>query len=277
MKKRTPEVPDIPPSIDTAMGITLLEGQIAKAKELMSTPEDTAAHRAWNNTTREFLINTFGSRSHNIDAVIYASSSRSLRMNMPRHEWIEYQTSLIANQIKMLESCIEQLKTQIKIAAKNVPITRSEFVGNGTDIFIVHGHNSGIKEAVARTIQTLGLNPIVLHEQPNQGRTVIEKFTDHSNVGFAVVLLTSDDIAKANNLEELKPRARQNVILELGYFLGKLGRNKVCILYESGVEIPSDYSGVIYTPLDSDGKWKFDLAKELKAAGYAIDANKLFP
>jgi predicted nucleotide-binding protein len=146
-------------------------------------------------------------------------------------------------------------------------------------IFIVHGHDEAMKQAVARTLERLGLEPIILHEQPNQGRTVIEKFTDYSDVSFAVVLLSPDDMAypRAQSPKEAKPRARQNVILELGFFLGQLGRNRVFILRQEDkdFEMPSDYSGVVYTPYDSPGRWQFDLIKELKACGYDVDANKL--
>jgi predicted nucleotide-binding protein len=98
-----------------------------------------------------------------------------------------------------------------------------------------------MKESVARFLEKLDLRPIILHEQPNKGRTVIEKFEAHSDVGFAVVLLTPDDVGGlASSPDKLSRRARQNVILELGYFIGKLGRAKVCALYKEGVEIPSD-------------------------------------
>lgn len=143
-----------------------------------------------------------------------------------------------------------------------------------SDVFIVHGRDEAAKEAVARFIEQLGLHSVVLHEMPNGGRTIIEKFEEYSNVGFAVVLLTPDDIgASPEQREQMKPRARQNVILELGYFLGKLGRNRVCLLYKEGVEIPSDYHGVLYVPMDTGNGWRLELAKELKHAGFKIDMN----
>jgi predicted nucleotide-binding protein len=143
------------------------------------------------------------------------------------------------------------------------------------DIFIVHGHNNEVKINVARTLEKLGLNPIILHEQPNSGRTIIEKFEEHSNVGFAIILLTDDDLGKAKKEENLNQRARQNVILELGYFIGKLGRNKVCPLYIKGIELPSDLYGLLYLELDSTEHWKINMTKELKAAGYKVDVNKI--
>ena len=103
---------------------------------------------------------------------------------------------------------------------------------------------------------------MILHEQPNQGRTIIEKFEAHADVDFAIVLLTPDDVGGSKE-GQLQPRARQNVILELGYFIGKLGRNNVCAVKLGDLEIPSDIIGVIWTPFDPHGAWKTALAKEL--------------
>lgn len=139
-------------------------------------------------------------------------------------------------------------------------------------VFVVHGQDDAAKESVARYLEKLGLDPVILHEQPSAGRTIIEKFEAHSRVAYAVVLLTPDDLGKAKTEPELQPRARQNVIFELGYFCGILGRTKVCVLH-GGVELPTDYSGVVYIPLDREGAWKLLLARELHAAGLGIDLN----
>lgn len=142
-------------------------------------------------------------------------------------------------------------------------------------IFIVHGHNNEVRINVARTLEKLGLFPIILHEQANAGKTIIEKFEEYSNVGFAIILMTDDDLGRAKNDETLYYRARQNVILEMGFFIGKLGRNRVCPLYTNGVKLPSDLYGLLYTEIDSAEKWKISIARELKAAGYEIDINKI--
>jgi predicted nucleotide-binding protein len=145
-------------------------------------------------------------------------------------------------------------------------------VANG-EVFVVHGHDEGARETVARFMGNLGLAPIILHEHASQGRTIIEKLEHHGDVGYAVVLLTPDDVGGTDPVK-LQPRARQNVILELGYFLGLLGRDHVCALYRGELELPSDYMGVIYIPLDSRGGWRLSLAKELKAADFDVDMNK---
>ncbi len=148
---------------------------------------------------------------------------------------------------------------------------------NTRKVFIVHGHNDALKNTVAHLVSRLGLEPIILHEQANRGRTIIEKFIAHSEVGFAVVLLTPDDKGGMANdsAEKFKLRARQNVILELGFFLGSIGRERVAAIFDSGVELPSDYTGVLFLPYDDDGKWQFLLAKEIRAAGLPVDLNQL--
>ncbi len=141
--------------------------------------------------------------------------------------------------------------------------------------FLVHGHDDGMREFVARYLEQLGIKPIILHEQASRGRTVIEKLERHANVPFAVVLLTPDDLGGAQaEREHLQSRARQNVVLELGFFVGRLGRERVCALYKGPLELPSDYVGVVYVPFDEAGGWRLLLARELKAAGFAIDMNQ---
>ena len=277
-RRKIVEEPEVPRSITPEVGIPLLKKQIEKARNLLSNrPIVNFDHTAWENTTRDYLVKCFGSKSKNIDAVIHASSSESLYAGMSDEEFEQYVASQLENQIKMLESCIEQLETEIELRktdTNKIKTDKKAIAGN--DIFIVHGCNHGIKETLARFIHKLELNPIILHEQPNLGRTLIEKFTDYSNVGFAIVILTGDDLGKTIDAPDLQKRSRQNVIFELGYFIGKLGRAKVCALYEEGVELPSDYEGIVYIPLDSAEKWKYDLIRELKASGYNIDANKIF-
>jgi predicted nucleotide-binding protein len=146
---------------------------------------------------------------------------------------------------------------------------------NGS-VFIVHGHDELAKTEAARFVESLGLKAIILHEQINQSQTIIEKFEKHaSQAAFAVVLLTPDDVGYAkDNPNNHKFRARQNVIFELGFFTATLTRKKVSVLFKEGVEIPTDFAGVVYTPMDSTGGWKLVLAKEMKASGLNIDLNR---
>jgi predicted nucleotide-binding protein len=148
---------------------------------------------------------------------------------------------------------------------------------DGRKVFIVHGHDNAAKDSTARFLDRLGLEPIVLHEQASSGRAVIEKFEVYSgDVVFAVVLLTPDDVGAVDTEpHDLKKRARQNVIMELGYFLGRLGRTRVCALCKGDIELPSDYQGVLYIDMDPAGAWKGKLAQELVQSKVTIQLEGL--
>jgi len=140
-------------------------------------------------------------------------------------------------------------------------------------VFIVHGHDDLAKITLARFLEQVGLKPIILHEQPSSSQTIIEKIESHSDVGYAIVLYTPCDTgAKIGG--QPTPRARQNVVFEHGYFIGKLGRSKVSALVKGHVETPNDISGVVYIDLDERGAWKMDVAKELSNAGFSINLSK---
>ena len=147
-----------------------------------------------------------------------------------------------------------------------------------TQIFVIHGRDPGAKDTVARFLQQIELKPVVLQELPSRGRTVIEKFQEHAErTTFAVALFTPDDIGGLqSNSGNLQARTRQNVICELGYFIGKFGRDRVRVLFKDEVEIPTDYAGVVYIPWGDDDAWKGELIRELKDAGYDVDANNVF-
>src|SRR5207249_251614 len=137
-----------------------------------------------------------------------------------------------------LEAIVLRLKIIPEAGETEAPVS-----SGGERVFIIHGHDEASKSQVARLIQRLDLIPVILSEQPNRGRTIIEKLERNSDVAYAVAILTPDDVVG-------KPRARQNVILELGQFMSKLGRDKIAILYMPEVELPSDIRGVAYIELD---------------------------
>lgn len=169
---------------------------------------------------------------------------------------------------------IKEVKNQIEeISVTNQEISKT-FDNN--KVFIVHGHDNEIKEKVARFIEQIGLKSIILHEQANKGMTIIEKLAQHTSVGFGIVLYTPCDKGAKEGSSNFKPRARQNVVFEHGYLLGKLGHDKVFSLKHESVETPNDISGVVYTLLDDLDSWKQNLIRELKNSGYKIDANKMY-
>jgi predicted nucleotide-binding protein len=165
--------------------------------------------------------------------------------------------------------------------AKSGEIATAKPIGNR--VFVVHGHNGHAREATARFLERLGLEAIILHEQASGGRTIFNKLDHYGDVQFAVVLLTGDDEGrKRSTKDELLPRARQNVVFEFGYFLGRLRKSnptgKVCALHEAGVELdlPSDLDGVVYIAFDEHGGWQMKLMKELAEAGLEVDPTRLF-
>jgi predicted nucleotide-binding protein len=176
--------------------------------------------------------------------------------------------------LRTLKEIFEERIADAPQAAAPVPRpTRS--ASGARRVFVVHGRDDGTKETVARYLSKLDLEPIILHEQPNQGKTIIEKFEAHSEVAFAVVLFTPDDIGHPSaEPDKAKARARQNVVLELGFFMAALGRHRVCVLFKGDIEMPSDYAGVVYVPLDPGGAWRLVVAREIKSAGIDIDLNK---
>jgi len=155
-------------------------------------------------------------------------------------------------------------------------------------IFIVHGHDELPKEQLARFLTKMGLDPIILHEQPNQGRTIIEKFEEVcSDVGYAFVIMTADDVGMdIKSYEKMKERdpkygfclrARQNVVFELGFFFAKLGRGRICCLLKpDNIEKPTDIDGIVYIPFKEKIEEKYmDIIRELQASKYELNLSKI--
>lgn len=250
-------------------GIQILNSDITYIKALWEKFDD------WDDYNSELLKQSFTNESNEYKKKYDTVNQLYGLMGPPEDERQKFKGKLSnkINNLKQLLAKVDLIKEDLSILKTDAlaPQAKKE-----TDkIFIVHGHNSEAKVSVARTLEKLGLEPIILHEQPNGGKTIIEKFEKYSDVGFAIVLLTNDDIGRAKSESTENNRARQNVILEMGYFIGKLGRDKVCPLYIKGVELPSDLYGLLYTEIDESETWKFKLAKEIKAAGYSIDINKI--
>ena len=145
-----------------------------------------------------------------------------------------------------------------------------------SQVFIVHGHDNLARLEVANFIKSLGLKDIVLNEQASSGKTIIEKIEEYSDVGFAIVLYTPCDVgASQRQKDQLRSRARQNVVFEHGYLMAKIGRENVCALVKGDIEKPTDISGVVYIPMDEGGGWKLAVIKDLKKRGYNIDLDEI--
>jgi predicted nucleotide-binding protein len=268
-----PPVPELP-EVDASTGIGLLLQQREKGCALLDKrPIGKDEYSSWELVTRNYLEKAFGRQSPNVRSVTDVGKFGIVPFDgegqRERHRAESLQT-----QLSRLDGLIELLTTEVQLRGRGTINHEVEVMGHR--IFLVHGHDQAALQETARFLERLDQDVVILREQPNQGRTIIEKFEEYADVGFAVILLTPDDrggtAAQAYDAQKL--RARQNVILELGYFLGRLGRNRVCALYRPGVETPSDYSGVLYVELDEGGGWRLQLAKELNAAGLPVDMNK---
>lgn len=260
-----------------------LSRQVERGKQLKNqeiSNEDTlkdasTEYSRWNSYNYELLTRLFDS---NTIAENYAGwNFGGLSMDVPFNRRMNYFREKVDYKINKSEDIwgrLELIPEPMESTA-----TRSNLRRTGADsrkVFVVHGHDDATKQTIARFLERLDLEVIILHEQPGGGRTIIEKFEDHADVAFAVVLLTPDDVGfPRDKLENGKPRARQNVVFEMGYFVGVLGCGKVCTLYGEGVELPSDLAGVEYVPLDAGGAWRFTLAREIKQSGLDVDLNKV--
>lgn len=256
-----------------------LTEQLEKGREIqqiqINSPDELntawAREKKWIDYVSEMLQRYFDNEAIKEE---FAYAYGSMRMAMDFYEEAENFTNSITAKVTALESIIERLDlipdANIAMQAAKPNITKKT-----NEVFIVHGHEEANRMNVVRFIESIGLKPIVLHEQASDGKTIIEKLEYYSDVGFAVVVMSPDDMGyPVSQPEKIQPRARQNVLVELGFFVGKLSRKNVCVLYTQGVELPTDFLGVVYVALDSGGGWKFQLAREIKSAGLEIDLNK---
>ncbi len=263
-----------------AKAIERLRKVLDTVPELKRLSSGSLEFQKWRRNVQVTITHTFGTDSShgtdfnniNYSLMAFSSGTPDSAFQAAYERGLESATAVLQSMIDEIEEYWEEEKQSPKAFDAGSSISRSR-----SRVFVIHGHDESARESVARFLEQLELKAVILHEQPNMGRTIIEKFEDHADVDFAVVLLTPDDVgALAKNGDEMKPRARQNVILELGFFLGKLGRERVCPLVKGDVETPSDYDGVVYTPLDDTGGWRTRLIQELKVAGFDIDANRAF-
>lgn len=241
----------------------LLDEQIAAAKG--GHPDDFSV---WRNKTDVVLRTVLGEDTplhKKFKAVRYSPQVMYSGMDTSG-----YRPAGVNSVISILESAKLELELAAEVEAAVQPSGTGE-VQNKT--FIVHGHDDARKHELARFLaRVTGEEPVVLHEQPNKGRVLIEKFEQSAaGTGFAVVLLTADDLGRARADAEDQPRGRQNVVFEMGFFFGALGRERVAVLYEEGVEVIGDVNGLVYIALDPAGAWKSDLASELDAAGLPVN------
>ena len=265
-----------------------LQRQLDEIPALQGRKDEKPNFTKWERDTKIALANTFGEESRQIkefNRIRYVPFIIPLGPSTPESRRADRQAFMsgLDRAAAVLESMLEEIEEYWEdedYAAAPFQTSQTNPLIDLTKVFVVHGRDLGTMNTVARFIRDLDLEPVILQEQPDQGLTVIEKFEQHAQVGFAVVLFTPDDIGALRDGEgKPKLRARQNVIFELGYLIAKLGRSNVTVLYkgdEGAIEIPSDYAGVLYISLDSGDGWKMRLIGEMKSAGLEVDANRAF-
>ena len=228
------------------------------------------AYRAWQDHSRQLLRFLFiaDEISEHLRAVYARMCLRhALRATDQRED--------LTTDLREVEAVARELGLQAGVLDSDAVRAGSEPGADGK-VLVVYGRNREVKEQVARFLMKLGLEPILLDEQPAMGRTPIEKLEAQAAIAFAVVILTGDDVGGlATKPRTLRPRARQNVLFELGFSVANLTRERVCALYQEGVELPSDIHGVEYTLLDPAGAWRAKLGRELYEAGFRFDPLKV--
>lgn len=277
--KKQPPAPQ-PPQVPPRRGIELLQKQIDEGEVIGLGPvveHETLA--SWALVTRNYLVKAFGEGSRNVTDVVNAGRSMSSRMGAPQSYYDQERRNELNAKMARLRALLQVLETEAESAASHAAASADAPVSQQRSpkrsVFLVHGHDERYLAEAESFLRKLKLSVTVLRDQPSRGQTIIEKFEQHGGeADFAVVLLTPDDFGRSKAEAEgvLRPRARQNVVMELGWFLAKLKRSHVCALHGGRVELPSDFSGVLYVSLD-DSSWKYLLAKELRAAGLPVDMN----
>lgn len=243
-----------------------------------------AAHEAWNLDRGRWVKLTVEALRH-----VYADGGEADEFSRSAYpqvglggfsDWrrdLEWDLRYVSSAINVLESLRERLRFATEPTSVGGRALRRPSTSDSNSIFVVHGRDHGVRDTVARFLERSGANqyePVILDEQASRGRTLLEKFEAHgSTANYAVVLLTGDDVGGLKGAPDQRPRARQNVILELGFFFGVLGRDRVAVLYQPGLEIPSDVDGLAYIPFEGD--WQRQLVRELKAANLDFSMDRI--
>jgi len=220
-----------------------------------------------------------------IKAIIFWSYQTADKLTLPNQENLvaaKDKKYLIENilkgKVKGAYLCTEKF---LYSTEKSMTLTQQEMAGSNLRrrVFVVCGTDGEMKQAVTNALTKLRLVPIVMCEEPSQGRKIVERFQDYADIGFAVVLLSPDDFAysKDESPTKRKLRPRQDVVFELGFLLGKLGKGNLLVFCREFIDFegPTDFEGMKVTAFDDRDSWKFALMRELTDCGYNVDANRI--
>lgn len=256
------------------LGEELINRIISTNNDFESLESD---YKFWNDYNSEYLQQSFNVPKNEYRSAYTSAGYHAFGQfgEVPNNPYLTFKNLLKykIDNLKILLGKSDLLRSEFTSIISN---NFSDLPVSKTDVFIVHGHDDLAKIKTARFITSLGFNPIILHEQASSGKTIIEKIEEYSNVGFGIILYTQCDLgASKEEKDNLKFRARQNVVFEHGFLISKIGRNNVCALVKNEVETPNDISGVVYIKMDDDDGWHMKIAKELRSSGYNVDMNRL--
>jgi predicted nucleotide-binding protein len=269
--------------VSRARAQEVIDDAIVEATELVERAESNQPYQEWRDDWQRWVTrNTTALRSvfdgPELPAEFEGAATKRIARQIGQSENATFLHTVeaVRRSINVLRSIAERLDYAEGPPEEQV-VHRPAPSVDSSKVFVVHGRDVGIRAQVENCLRRLDLEPIVLEAASNQGRTIIEKFEQETiDVAFAVVVMSADDFGKGPDEQgwPTEPnRARQNVILELGYFMGALGRERVAALVSPGVEQPSDVHGIVYIPFG--GGWDVLLTRELGAAGLPVDLNKL--
>jgi predicted nucleotide-binding protein len=234
----------------------------------------------WNTYNNELLKSSFNNavneyrQSYNFSGQMIgvADVMRGVNTKNPSYRLriLNESVDVKITELESLLGKVNLIHSEIENSRISAEIQEAAIRSNDT-VFIIHGHDDEMKKDVQLFISRAKLNGIVLHEKPDKNRTIIEKLIEEGNsAAYVIALLSPDDTQEDGTI-----RARQNVVLEIGYFIGRLGREKVRLLRKGDVVIPSDLQGILYEIYDEKGAWRINLLKELQAAGLPIDSKEV--
>jgi predicted nucleotide-binding protein len=265
----------------------VLDERIASGEELYSRPVQTQVdfdknkedYYSWSDYNSEYLKQAFNKENNeykksydNSGSFFFGSIGGPNSLAQELKDFKDKINNKVSN-LKKLRAKTDLLKTSL---TESIVSIKSPIELDKSQVFIVHGHDDVAKTKTARFVEKLGFEAIILHEQASSSKTIIEKIEEYSNVGFGIILYTPCDIGGTQIANpDLKSRARQNVVFEHGFLIGKIGRSNVCALVKGDIETPNDISGVVYVSMDEADAWRYTIARELKKAGYDIDMNKI--
>lgn len=269
---------DIQRSLDAAIteGVNIIESGSAADND---TPAFKRLYDRWEKRTAALLTASFnpkGITADNPRSEFQGTSISLLDLRMPGAKIPPERLPDFVADVEAKVEVLNSVKDRLEFYNEENGSTKltNEQSSDGP-IFVVHGHEDGKREVVRRFLETVTTRKVViLADEPNQGHDLLGKLLNSAeSAGFAVVLLTPDDIGRSRTDDIESSRARQNVIFELGMFIGILGRTRVAALKFDAIEIPTDFAGVVY--IDYGDQWQIKLARELDAAGIETDLQKM--